>query len=119
MQATRSQVPTATPTPSTRRRSRAVAAVLWAVFVTGLVIQFFTPGLKIENSAFVMPSSSIVAGAEIRPDSIVQRERRMQWASGLCTLAGALALAFWYRRSLAQALHIGLFADSRGTSKFP
>lgn len=119
MQATRSQVPTATPTPSTRERSRALAAVLWAVFVTGLMIQLFTPGLKVENRAFVMPPSSIVAGAEIRPDLIVQRERRMQWASGLCTVGGALALAFWYRRSLAQALHLQTSVDPRGTSKVP
>jgi hypothetical protein len=119
MQAARSQVPAATPTPSTSPRSRAFAAVLWAVFTAGLVIQFFAPGLKIENRAFVMPPSSIVSGAEIRPDLIVQRERRMQWASGLCTVGGALALAFWYRRSLAQALHIGPFSDSRGTSRVP
>jgi len=119
MQAARCQVPTETSKPSFRGKSRAFAAVLWAVFAAGLVIQFFTPGLKIENRAYVMPASSIAAGAEVRPDLIVQRERGMQWASGLCTLVGALALAFWYRRSLAQALNLRASADPRGTSGVP
>ena len=94
------------PTPSSRGRSRFIAAILWTVFLIGIVLQYSTPGLKVENRAFVMPASSIAAGAEVRPDLIVQRERRMQWASGLCTLGGALALAFWYRRSLARAFHV-------------
>jgi len=119
MQATRSQVSTPTPTLSTCGKSRTLAAVLWAVFLAGLVIQCFTPGLKIENRAFVMPPNSIVAGAEISPDLIVQRERRMQWASGLCTLGGALALAFWYRRSLARAFDLRAFAEPRGTPDVP
>lgn len=77
---------------------------LWAMFASGLAIEVITPGLKIENHAFVMPASATQRGAQIRPDALVSHERRMQWAAGSLTIGGAVALAFWYRRTLASAL---------------
>lgn len=77
---------------------------LWAMFASGLAIEVLTPGLKIENHAFVMPPSAMQPGAQIRPDALVEHERRMQWAAGTLTIGSAVALAFWYRRTLASAL---------------
>ena len=77
---------------------------LWAMFASGLAIEALTPGLKIENHAFVMPPSAMQRGAQIRPDALVSHERRMQWAAGSLTIGGAMALAFWYRRTLSSAL---------------
>ena len=62
------------------------------------------PRLKIEDRAFVMPPIVNVQGAQIRPDALVRRERLMQTASGLFTVGAALALAFYYRRTLVIAI---------------
>jgi hypothetical protein len=91
------------PPPSSLGRSKVIALFLWLVFATGLGLQGLAPRLKIQNRAFVMPPSLLLEGNTIRPDAIVQRERTLQGASGLCTMAGALALAFWYRRTLLAA----------------
>jgi hypothetical protein len=55
--------------------------------------QSFSLRLKIENHAFVMPSA-MQPGAQLRPDALVEHERRMQWAAGTLTIGGAMALAF-------------------------
>jgi len=88
------------------RKARIIPAILWLVFVTGVGLQAAGPRLKIEHRAFVMPPSMMAAGNDVHPDVIVQRERSLQWASGLCTLTGALALAIWYRRNLVGAIQI-------------
>ncbi len=79
------------------RRRRWIAVLLWAIFGAGLLVQAFAPRLKIRNGAFVMPTSRISEGKDIRPDEIVTRERRMQLLSGILTVGGALGLALFYR----------------------
>ncbi|MGA9508242.1 MAG: hypothetical protein WBV55_06290 [Candidatus Sulfotelmatobacter sp.] len=76
----------------------------WAIFASGIAIEVLAPGLRIENHAFVMPPAALQQGAQIRPDALVDHERRMQWTAGILTIGGALALAFWNRRTLANAL---------------
>jgi hypothetical protein len=87
-----------------KRRTRARTLLLWAVFLAGLVIESLAPRLQIQNRAFVIPPSMTAEGKEVRPDRIVERERRMQWAAGILTIGGALGLAFAYRDALARAL---------------
>jgi hypothetical protein len=99
-------------------RSR-IAALLWAVFITGLLLQAFAPRLAIRNRAFVMPPSVMHEGNNVHPDSIVERERIMQMASGVLTVGGALALAFWYRGPLAQAFTLQSSAQAGGAVKAP
>jgi len=111
MQSQRAQSQSAMAKPQTLKRSGVIAAILWMLFVGGLTIQGFAPRLEIQHRAFIMPEGLIEHTKDIRPDLIVQRERAMQWASGLCTLGGALALAFWYRRPLAEALQLKKFPN--------
>jgi hypothetical protein len=85
-------------------RRKLLTICLWAVFASGLAIEAFAPRLKIENNAFIMPPAAMQQGAQIRPDVLVDHERRMQWAAATLTVGGAIALAFWYRRTLAGAL---------------
>lgn len=103
--------------PSTRKL-QVITAILWLLFAAGLGLQGLAPRLKIQNRAFVLPSKLLVEGNQIRPDAIVQRERTLQWASGLCTLIGALALTARYRRNLAGALQIPRPLDPRGAPVF-
>ena len=111
MQSDHPQTRSAVPNPRSFKRSGVIAAILWLLFIGGLAIQGFAPRLKIEHRAFIMPEGLTEYKADIRPDLIVQHERAMQWASGLCTLGGALALAFWYRRPLAEALQLKKFPN--------
>ncbi|MGB7601796.1 MAG: hypothetical protein WBM24_15920 [Candidatus Sulfotelmatobacter sp.] len=87
---------------------------LWVVFASGIAIELLAPGLKIENHAFVMPPTVMQQGAQIRPDALVDHERRMQWAAGILTIGGAIALAFWNRRTLANALLLRRSFDLQG-----
>jgi hypothetical protein len=87
---------------------------LWAIFASGIVIELLAPGLKIENHAFVMPPIVIQQGAQIRPDALVDHERHMQWAAAILTIGGAIALAFWNRRTLANALLLRRGFDLQG-----
>ena len=88
----------------TQFRSAVLSMTLWAIFASGITIEVLAPRLKIENHAFVMPPTVMQQGAQIRPDVLVDHERRMQWAAATLTVGGAIALAFWYRRTLAGAL---------------
>jgi hypothetical protein len=85
-------------------RHALLSVFLWAMFASGLAIEALAPGLKIENHAFVMPPTVMQPGAQVRPDALVEHERRMQWAAATLTIGGAVALAFWKRRTLAEAL---------------
>ena len=87
---------------------------LWAIFASGIAIELLAPGLKIENHAFVMPPTAMQQGAQIRPDALVDHERHMQWAAGILTIGGAIALAFWNRRTLANALLLRRTFDLQG-----
>jgi hypothetical protein len=85
------------------RRTRIVVC-LWAIFAAGLLVQMAAPRLKIENNMFVMPPISSGQQTVLRPDVVVRRERWMQLASGILTVGGALALGFFYRRTLLVAI---------------
>jgi hypothetical protein len=84
------------------RRNRWLAVLLWSVFGAGLLVQGFAPQLRMINHAFVIPSSLISNGKDIRPAEIVERERRMQLLSAILTAGGALGLALRYRRALVR-----------------
>jgi hypothetical protein len=88
-----------------RNRSRQIVAVfLWIAFTAGLLIQIFASQTRIENHAFVMRQALTSQSNEINPAAMVERERALQWLSGLLTVVGAISLAFWYRRPLADAM---------------
>ena len=79
------------------RRQRSLALLCWLVFAAGLLVQFFSPHLKVSNGAFVIPPEMAAGRNAIRPDEIVARQRRLQLLSVLLTVSGALGLAFLYR----------------------
>ena len=79
------------------RRRRWLAIVCWLVFAAGLLVQLFSPHLKISNRAFVIPTRMAAGRNAIRLEEIVGGQRRMQVLSALLTLSGALGLAFVYR----------------------
>ena len=85
------------------RRWRALTLLCWLVFAAGLLVQFFSPHLKVSNEAFVIPPEMAAARNAIRLDEIVARQRRMQLLSILFTVSGALGLAFLYRDVLIGA----------------
>jgi hypothetical protein len=88
----------------TRMRQSWVVLCLWAIFAAGLLIQMAAPRLRIEDRAFVMPPISDARGPVLRPDLLVQRERWMQFFSGVLTVGGAIALGVRYRLQLLAAL---------------
>jgi hypothetical protein len=85
-----------------KKRNRRVwlGLLLWAAFAAGLLIQAFAPHLKVQNNKFVLPPSLLAGQAEVRPDEIVARERRIQALSGILTLGSAIGLGFYYRHVL-------------------
>src|SRR5947208_1692775 len=85
------------------RRRRSLAILCWLVFAAGLLVQLLSPHLKISNGAFVIPPEMAAGRNAIRPDEIVDRQRRMQLLSLLLTVSGALGLAFLYRDILIEA----------------
>jgi hypothetical protein len=85
------------------RRQRSLALLCWLVFAAGLLVQFFSPHLKVSNGAFVIPPEMAAGRSAIRPDEIVGGQRRMQLVSVLLTVSGAIGLAFLYRDILIGA----------------
>lgn len=82
-----------------KRNARRVwlGLLLWTGLALGLFVQVFGPRLKVQNNKFVFPPSFLSGTAEVRPDEMVARERRIQLLSGVLTLGSALGLAFHYR----------------------
>ncbi|MGO9057673.1 MAG: hypothetical protein ACLQU2_09865 [Candidatus Binataceae bacterium] len=80
-------------------RARWLAVLIWAIFGVGLLVQAFSPGLRIEHNKFVAPGT-ISKGQEIHPDEIIARERTVQLLSATLTLGGALGLAVCYGPAL-------------------
>jgi hypothetical protein len=83
--------------------SRFFALTLWTLFGLGLLVQAFSPHLKIVNNAFVMPPVELNSGGMLNPSEVAIRERRLQALSGLLVLSGVAGLAFIYRRSLIES----------------
>lgn len=90
-----------------RWRSQILPLFLWMLFAAGLVIENLAPRLKIEHRAFVMPETLTATSAPIHPDSIVDRERKMQVAASLLILGSAVGLAFCYQRKIMAAVMPG------------
>jgi len=86
------------------RRRRSLALLCWLIFAAGLLVQLFSPRLKVSNGAFVIPPEMAAGRNPIRPDEIVDRQRRMQFLSLLFTVSGAVGLAFLYRDILIGAV---------------
>src|SRR2546422_1430874 len=82
------------------RRAQLLASLFWPQFGAGLFVEAFAPRLRIENNAFVMPQRATSSGKTIDPAAIVAQERRMQAFAALLAGAGAIGLAFHYRRAL-------------------
>ncbi len=85
-------------------KSQVRPLLLWMLFATGLAIEGFAPRLKIDHHAFVMPTMLTAESAPVRPDAIVDRERRMQLAASLLLLGSAVGLALFYQRQISAAL---------------
>jgi hypothetical protein len=85
---------------TSRSRRRWLAILLWGVFCAGLLVEASAPHLKIRDGGFVIPQTLTSGRGVVRPDELVDRERKMQLISLLLTVGGALALAFNYRRVL-------------------
>jgi len=76
-------------------RTRWLAILMWAIFVAGLLVQAFSPGLRIEHHKIVVPAA-IAQSREIHPDELIARERRVQTLSVILTVTGAVGLAVCY-----------------------
>jgi hypothetical protein len=80
-------------------RIRWFAVLVWSIFGIGLLVQAFSPGLRIEHGKFVAPAAMSYA-KEIHPDEIIAQERRVQLLSVTLTVVGALGLAVRYGPAL-------------------
>jgi hypothetical protein len=86
--------------PNRNRPSPLVPLVIWAVFFSGLLLQLFSPHLRISHDSFVIPQDAVSQGSVIDPRALIAKERTIQLCSALLTLAGAIGLAVYYRRTL-------------------
>jgi hypothetical protein len=76
--------------------SRWLSAIFWGVFAIGLLVQVFSPHLKVQNHAFAAPPSLLSAGKTISPAPLVAKERTVQSLSAFLTIVGALGLGWCY-----------------------
>ena len=90
--------------PNTKKPSLLIPSLIWAVFLSGLLLQWFSPHLRIEHDAFVMPQDAAARGVPIDPQALVRRERMIQLSSAFLSVTGAVCLALYYRRSLSSYL---------------
>jgi hypothetical protein len=88
------------PSPTRNRSSILPPLFLWVVFFTALVLQLFSPRLKIAHDSFVIPAEVLRSRSVVDPRALVKRERVIQLCSAVFAIAGASGLAFYYRRSL-------------------
>jgi hypothetical protein len=81
------------------------------------------PNLKVSNRAFVIPKELTANGETIRPDEIVEKERRMQLLAALLTAGGAVGLAICYREVLISSFqrrtHAGGIPGGQGSDERP
>jgi hypothetical protein len=79
------------------KRALLIRALIWAVFLSGLLLEVFSSHLKIAHDSFVIPANMIPQGSTIDPRALVMRERTIQLCSAALVLAGAIGLAIYYR----------------------
>jgi hypothetical protein len=80
-----------------RRKGRTqwLAVLMWSIFGAGLLVQAFSPGLRIEHHKIVAPAA-IAQSREIHPDELIARERWVQTLSIILTVTGAVGLVVCY-----------------------
>jgi hypothetical protein len=78
-------------------------SILWAVFVSGLLVQSAAPHLRIAHNAFVIPNAATSQGT-INPAAIIARDRMVQSLSAVLTFAGAMGLALCHIRRQRHAV---------------
>lgn len=83
------------------RRRRIAAALLWAAFSLGLVIDVCVPHLKVRDGGFVIPATLTSGKTEVRPDQLVAREKTIQLLCCLLTVTSTLGLGACYRNALS------------------
>jgi len=81
-----------------------LSLAIWSIFLSGVLLQLFSPHLQIAHNAFVIPPDLIRAGTPLDPRALVQQEKAIQLSSALLVLAGATGLAVFYRRTLLMHL---------------
>jgi hypothetical protein len=91
-------------TASWRETFRWLPFAIWAVFLSGLLLQLFSPHLRVVHNAFVIPPDLANRGTPVDPRALVQKERTIQMCSAFLALVGAAGLALWYRHTLLQSL---------------
>jgi hypothetical protein len=74
--------------------------ISWVVFASGLLVQVFSPHLKIAHHSFAMPPGMSAPGKTVSPSEIVAKERIVQSLSALLTTTGAFGLARCYWQTL-------------------
>ena len=92
------------PSPNPNKPSLLIPILIWAIFLSGLLLQFFSPHLRIDHDAFLMPPDSTGHGLPIDPQALVRRERMIQLLSAFLSVTGAVCLALYYRRTLLSYL---------------
>jgi hypothetical protein len=90
--------------PNRDKTSLLVPLSIWAVFLTGLLLQLFSPHLQVAHDSFVIPADVMSRGSPVDPHALVRQERMIQLSSALLVLAGAIGLALFYRRTLFRYL---------------
>src|SRR5262245_51111375 len=83
-------------TKQQRPHKRWYALLCWMLFAAGLIVQFLAPRLEISDGRYVLPPELANGTAQVDPQAIIQKERRMHWISAILTASGAIGLAFLY-----------------------
>lgn len=86
--------------PNRNKTSRLVPLSIWTVFLVGLLLQLFSPHLRVAHDSFVIPADVMSRGLPVDPRALVKREKMIQLSSALLALSGAIGLAVYYRRTL-------------------
>ena len=89
---------------SQRGRGVIVPVVLWLLFGGGLLLQVFSPHLKVEHDSFVIPADAAAKGSVLDPRELVHRQRMIEGFSAGLVLVGVVGLGFWYRDALRRSV---------------
>ena len=79
-----------------RPHRRWYALLFWMLFAAGLIVQFLAPRLEISDGKYVLPPELVNGTAQVDPQGIIRKERRMHLISAILTSSGAIGLAFLY-----------------------
>ena len=91
------------------RRPLFTAALLCALFGSGLLMQAFAPHLEIEGDKFVVPERDLSGKVIADPIRLVERDRRMKLWSALLLSISAAGLLILYREPIFSTYSRGRF----------